>query len=150
MSYLIKKDKYSGEIIYMEYDIEGYKFKPRNDLKKPYINVSSVIIYKPEMIDKLLSRKFEKQFNKLSNIIMKYLYTDDDGDEDEGDYMIMLDEIARLKALVENKYKRFLSNEEYKDYIHKITFLDNQVRQKVAILNYQKELNYEVYKGRSV
>lgn len=149
MGYFIKKDKYTGEIIYMEYDIEGYKFKPRNDLKKPYINVKSVVIYKPEMIDKLLSRKFEKQFAKLSNIIMKYLYTDDD-DSDEGDFMIMLDEIARLKALVENKYKRYLSVEEYNNYIHKLAFLDNQVRQKVAILNYRAELNYEVSKGRGM
>ena len=28
-SYLIDKGQYSGVIIYMEYDLDGYNFKPR-------------------------------------------------------------------------------------------------------------------------
>ena len=77
-SYLIKKDQKSGEIVYMEYDLEGYKFKPRNDVNQPYVNVKSVTIYKPEMIDHLLSKKFEKKFDKLSQIILKFLYQEDE------------------------------------------------------------------------
>ena len=42
---------------------------------------------------------------------------------------------------VEAKYQRFLSVEEYKDYIHKLAFLDAQLRQKLAIMNYQNNSN---------
>lgn len=148
-NYSVKKDKYSGEIVYMEYDLEGYKFKPKNDGSKPYIKVDTVVIYKPEMIDSLLARKFQKKFERLSEIIMRFLYQEDDEDSDGSDYFILLDEVARLKSIVDLKYKKFLQNEEYKDYIHKLAFLDNQLRQKIAILNYQNHINYEVEQGRS-
>lgn len=151
-SYFIKKDKSTGEIIYMEYDLQGYKFNPRKTTDKPYISVKSVTIYKPEMIDHLLARKFQKKFDRLSQIILRFLYQDDD-ECDEGDFMIILDEIARLRSVVELEYKKYLKNEEYKDYIHKLTFLDNQVRQKLAYISYKANLNQEitdeVNKGRS-
>ena len=148
-SYLIKKDNYTGEIIYMEYDLEGYKFKPKNTDSKAYIKVNSVTIYKPEMIDHLLTKKFEKKFDRLSQIIMNFLYQDDET-SDEGDFMILLDEVARLKSLVELKYQRFLEVEQYKDYIHKLAFLDNQLRQKIAIMNYKNNLNYQESRGRGM
>lgn len=149
-SYLVKKDKYTGKIVYMEYDLEGYNFKPKNDGSKPYIKVNSVTIYKPEMIDSLLAQKFQRKFERLSEIIMRFLYQEDDETGDEGDYFILLDEVARLKSIVDLKYKKFLQNEEYKDYIHKLTFLDNQIRQKIAILNYQNRISYEAERGRSM
>lgn len=147
-SYLVKKDSITGDIVYMEYDLEGYNFKPKNNPDKPYISVNSVTIYKPEMIDNLLSKKFSKKFDRLSQIIMNFLFQDDD-DTDEGDFMILLDEIARLKSVVELKYQKFLSNEEYKDYMHKLDFLDGQLRQKIAIMNYQRNLGMSVEQGRS-
>lgn len=148
-SYLIKKDQKTGEIIYMEYDLEGYKFHPKASSDKPYVSVKSVTIYKPEMIDHLLAKKFEKKFDRLSQIILKFLYQDDE-DCDEGDFMILLDEVARLRSVVEIKYKKFLGIEEYRDYLTKLTFLDNQVRQKLAIINYKNRLNHEISHGRSL
>lgn len=149
-SYLVNKDQYTGKIVYMEYDLEGYKFKPKNVSNQPYIKVESVTIYKPEMIDSLLARKFQKKFERLSEIIMRFLYQEDDETGDEGDYFILLDEVARLKSIVDLKYKKFLQNEEYKDYMHKLAFLDNQIRQKIAILNYQNRISYEAERGRSM
>ncbi len=145
-SYLIDKGQYSGVIIYMEYDLDGYNFKPRYEQGRPYIQVNSVTIYEPKMIDSLLAKKFQKKFERLSQIIMRFLYDEEDGDE--GDYMIVLDEVARLKALVELRYQRFLSVQEYKDYIHKLAFLDNQLRQKLAMISYQNSLEAEVTHGR--
>ena len=144
--YMVQKDKYSGNIVYMEYDLEGYSFKPKTTHDKPYISVNSVTIYEPKMIDNLLSKKFYKKFERLSQIIINFLFQDDT-DDDEGDFMILLDEVARLKSIVELKYQKFLSNQEYKDYIHKLDFLDSQLRQKIAIVNYRKNLDYEINRG---
>lgn len=148
-SYLIKKDQKTGEIIYMEYDLEGYKFKPRNSRTQPYVSVKSVTIYKPEMIDHLLAKKFEKKFDRLAQIILKFLYQDDD-ECDEGDFIVLLDEVARLRSVVEIQYKKFLKIEEYKEYVAKLTFLDNQIQQKLAILNYKNQLNNQISHGRSL
>lgn len=147
-SYLVKKDEYSGKIIYMEYDLEGYNFKPKNKTDRPYITVNNVTIYEPHMIDNLLAKKFQKKFDRLSQIIMNFLFQDG-SDDDEGDFMILLDEVSRLKSIVELKYQKFLSNQEYKDYIHKLDFLDAQLRQKIAMVNYKRNLDYKVEQGRS-
>ena len=90
--YMVQKDKYSGNIVYMEYDLEGYSFKPKTTHDKPYISVNSVTIYEPKMIDNLLSKKFSKKFERLSQIIINFLFQDD-----TDDFMILLDEVARLK-----------------------------------------------------
>ena len=72
--YMVQKDKYSGNIVYMEYDLEGYSFKPKTTHDKPYISVNSVTIYEPKMIDNLLSKKFSKKFERLSQIIINFLF----------------------------------------------------------------------------
>lgn len=148
-SYLLKREKKVKDIEYMEYDLDGYKFNPKHKENAPYINVSTVTIYNQKMINYLLTRKFEKKFERLSQIILQFLYQDED-DCDEGDFMILLDEIARLRSVVEIQYKKNLEMEECRDYIAKLTFLDNQVRQKIAIITYRDRLNYEVEKGRSL
>ena len=148
-SYLLKRDKKIKEIEYMEYDIDGYKFNPKHKDDAPYINVKTVTIHNQKMINYLLTRKFEKKFERLSQIILQFLYQDED-DCDEGDFMILLDEVARLRSVVEIQYKKNLEIEEYHDYITKLTFLDEQVRQKIALITYRNRLNYEVEKGRSL
>ena len=100
------------------------------------------------MIDHLLSKKFEKKFDKLSQIILKFLYQEDE-DCDDGDFIVLLDEIARLKSVVELQYRKYLKIDEYNEYIAKLTFLDNQVRQKLAIIQYKNRLEHEISRGRS-
>lgn len=148
-SYLLKREDITKEINYMEYDLDGYKFNPKHKDNAPYINVKTVTIYNQKMINYLLTRKFAKKFERLSQIILQFLYQDED-DCDEGDFMILLDEIARLRSVVEIQYKKNLEMEEYHDYIAKLAFLDSQVRQKIAIISYRNHLNYEIEKGRSL
>lgn len=146
--YKVIQEKVNGIITYMEYDIDGFTFKPKMEKKNDsYIRISQVTIFDKNMIDVLVNRKFEHKFERLSKIIMNFLFSEDE-DSDEGDFVILLDEVARLKALVEAKYQRFLSVEEYKDYIHKLAFLDAQLRQKLAIMNYQNNLEESISQGR--
>ncbi len=147
--YLLKRDNEVKDIEYMEYDLEGYKFNPKQKENAPYINVRTVTIHDHKMINYLLTRKFQKKFERLSQIILQFLYQDEE-DCDEGDFMILLDEVARLRSVVEIQYKKELEMEEYRDYIAKLAFLDNQVRQKLAMISYRDKLNYEVEKGRSL
>lgn len=148
-TYLLKRETTVKDIEYMEYDLDGYKFNPKQKENAPYINVRTVTIYNHKMINYLLTRKFEKKFERLSQIILQFLYQDEE-DCDEGDFMILLDEVARLRSVVEIQYKKELEMEEYRDYIDKLAFLDNQVRQKLAMISYRNKLNYEVEKGRSL
>ena len=148
-NYLIKKDKYSASINYMEYDLDGYIFKPKNRNVSKYIKVKQVKIVKNDMITNLLMQKFEKSFDRLGQIIINFLYQDD-SEADEGDFIILLDEVARLKSVVEIKYHKHLGIEKYKEYIDELNFLDNQIRQKLAIINFRNRFEMEETKGRSL
>lgn len=162
-NYLVDKDTHKAKINYMEYDLEGYEFKPRNKIEHTYIKVRSVKLYKEDMISKVLTKKFERNFSKLGQIILNFLYQDDD-DCNEGDFYILLDEVARLRSMVEINYKKHLEIEKYKEYLDQLHFLDNQIRQKVAMINFKQsvkqqyqdnyyyddyEEEYEEKKGRS-
>lgn len=154
-NYLIKKDKYSASINYMEYDLDGYIFKPKNRNTKSYIKVKQVKIVKNDMISNLLMQKFEKNFQRLGQIIVNFLYQDE-SEADEGDFIVLLDEVARLKSVVEIKYRKHLGIEKYREYINELHFLDNQIRQKLAIINFRNSFEYhnnyemEETKGRSL
>ena len=149
-SYLLNKDTSKGSIDYMEYDLDGYVFKPRNKINQSYIKVTQVKIYQRDMIDSLLTQKFERKFDRLAQIILNFLYQDDE-EAEEGDFMILLDEVARLKAMVEIKYRKFLGIEKYKLYLDQLYFLDTQIRQKLAVISFKNNLDeeYENSHGRS-
>lgn len=147
MTYLLDKKTNISEIVYMDYDTDGYTFNPKYTNLERFVEVKSITVFQKEMINSLLVKKFEKKFSRLSQIIMRYILADDD-ETDEGDFIIMLDEVARLKALVENKYKRFLENEEYRTYMDELYFLDVQLQNKLAIKEYNQEFDYEVKQGR--
>ena len=113
------------------------------------------------MISAVLTKKFERNFNKLGQIILNFLYQDDD-DCNDSDFFILLDEVQRLRSMVEINYKKHLGIEKYKEYLEQLHFLDNQIRQKIAMVNFRKnvraaqeeynynyEEEYEERKGRS-
>lgn len=138
-NYLVDKEAHKAVINYMEYDLDGYEFKPKNKVEQTYIKVKSVKLYRSEMISSILTKKFERNFNRLGQIILNFLYQDDD-DCQEGDFYILLDEVARLRAMVEINYRKHLGIEKYKEYLEQLHFLDNQIRQKIAMVNFRNSV----------
>ena len=101
MSYVIKKDKKTKEIVAMEYEIHGYKFTPKGK-RNGTLEVKSITIIEPSMIEKVLLSKFFHRYRKLMNMVYLVLNSDDD-DETSGGLTIVLDEIAKMKSLSKSK-----------------------------------------------
>ena len=148
MSYVFAKNRDIERIIYMEFDLDGYQFHPRYNLNQPYIQVSSVKIYKQDMIENLVNNRFASQFNRLAGIILRFIETDDDETSDS-DCMLLLDDIERLRRALELNYKKYLENRAYIQYIHDLAILDNELRQKLAYMNQIKQEEYESTHRRS-
>ena len=75
--FLVVKTKDSKTITYMEYDkIDGYQVTPKNNMKfQDAINVKSMVLINPSLIEKMVDIKARKRFNHLINlliIIFKY------------------------------------------------------------------------------
>ena len=75
-NYFISKDKKTGEIVYLEYDKDGYKVSPKAR-KKDSIEVNKIVFVSPELTEKLLKKKIEellaatKYNNKVKTMIQR-------------------------------------------------------------------------------
>lgn len=125
-NYLIKKDQKTGEIIYMEYKLDGYKFKPRNN-KAVNLSLEKIVIIKPEMIDKILTMKIDKKLKKIIKLTM-YLLNKNDDDTDPADTMLALNEIARLRNIILNNYQDYITQQKETLFLKKLRILENELR----------------------
>ena len=138
MNYVVKKIRRKYLIDYMEYDLEGLVIHPK--LKGDnYIKVKSAKFYDEEIINKIVRTKFKRQFNNLTNVVFTYLSSDDE--TDSGDYMILLDEVAKLQATLQIRYQRFMDNEAYREYMDKLYFLGVNLKNKLARINLMEQIH---------
>ena len=103
--FLVVKTKDSKEITYMEYDkIDGYQITPKNNLKfTDAINVKSMILINPSLIEKMVDIKARKRFNHLINLLA-IIYEDDDT-TGEG-LRLAHTEAEKFRMEIINKYKK--------------------------------------------
>lgn len=144
--YVLKKTSKPHIITYMTYDEKSYKVKViSSNLNR--IHVNYINIYCKKIYNNIYKIQFLDEFDKLASIVMRYLYDDSD-DEDDGNMVILLGEIEKLRTELELEYKNLLKIEEYKDYLDKLTFLHTELKSKIAYKRYQTSLN-EFVRGQS-
>lgn len=127
-SYLIKKTTEQLEIVYMKYRIDGYNFKPRNEVLEN-LNLHKITVVKPSLINRVLTQKVERQISKIVRLVMYILNTEDET-TNPGDTMLALNEIARLRAVILNRYQDFISKEKEAIFLRKLRILENELRVK--------------------
>ena len=105
MSYLIKKNKATSQIVYMEYNMNGYEFKPKK------VEISKIMIINPTLIEKILTIKFNQMFKKLALYVYQLLNSDNN---DETAAAYCLGEVERLKSILFHDYQKYISKEKQK------------------------------------
>lgn len=145
MNYIVVKNATKYDIDYMEYDNDGLVIHPK--LKgNAYVHVSTAKFYNEDLINKIIVTKFRRQFNNLAKVIFNYLNADEDS-ADSGDYIILLDEVAHMQATMEIRYKRYMENEQYREYMDKLYFLNINLKNKLARVNYVSQMNNQFSSG---
>ena len=137
--FVVKKDIKTDVITYMEYEkLKGLKFKPKGNMNfEDMISVNEMIVINPGLIEKLVSKKCSRNFKKILKLMS--LVSDDD---DDSGYMLILDEIERLKNLVINKYKNYMEEKEYDVLLKKLEIIKQEAEyRKNKIL--EMNLSYE-------
>ena len=116
-NYFINKDNKTGEIVYLEYDKNGYSVSPKAK-KKDDIEVNKIVFVSPELTSKLLKKKIDIKINKLLN---EYNTIDDDEDDDNGSRLRdKLKEAERLKITILNEYGKYLTDAYIKLTLKKV------------------------------
>lgn len=124
-SYLINKGHKDESVVRIR-ELDGYTFRPRLN-RDNLVKVNKVTVIDRVMIDKILSMKFNKAFNKLAAMAMQVI---NDDDSDEGDAEIVLDEAELVKQVLLNRYQKFLSYEKEQLFLKKIRLIEHEMRLK--------------------
>lgn len=136
--FLVVKTKDSKTITYMEYDkIHGYKVTPKNNIKfTDAINVKSMVLLNPSLIEKMVDIKARKRFNHLINLLA-IVYEDDD-DSGEG-LMLAKNEAEKFRMEIINKYKKYISEEKLELYESKLGILEDELDLRLSALKDRHE-----------
>lgn len=102
---------------------EGYSFSP-----KKYSRIKTVRIYDPKRIENVVITKYSIKYRRLAKIIKDLLNSED---AEESDYMICLDEIEKLKSILQIKYQSFLKRQMYEYFLNDLFFLENVLQEKI-------------------
>lgn len=153
-NYYLKKDKKTGEVIYLEYDkIKGYNITPKSNIYDA-ITVNKIVFVNPSLSEKIIKKKISI---KLKNLL-KYLEDiDNSGSTDEDGVRQSLMDAERLKLMILNEYHKYLGNTYQSLTLKKIQIIINQLRIKLyniindkrrTILDDLYYLEEDEYRGR--
>ena len=139
--FVVKKEANSEVITYMEYEkLKGYNVKPKKNTNiYDMINVNEMVVINPTLIEKLVSKKCKRSLESIIKTL-SVIYDDNDGDSDLPLHLA-LDEIDKFNAQIENKYKEYMKDKEYKLLLKKLEILRREVLLRIQMneINYYRE-----------
>lgn len=135
-NYFVSKDNKTGEIVYLEYDTNGYKVTPKAK-KKDAINVNKIIFVSPELTRKLLKKKIDL---KVSKLLLEFNTFSED-DEDNGGIRLRdkLLEAERLKLNIINNYCRYFGKSYVNLTLKKIQLIIDSYRSRLYEMRNKKQ-----------
>lgn len=139
MRYMVEKN-YFGDKIYIDYTkLKGFEFKPRNKIKYDGIKVDSLTIIKKSFVEKLLKKKVKRKLDFYLEYIINNM--NDDDNETAGGLNEVLNDVARYKAIIEYKYRKFLEEEYINLLLKKVNIIERELKLKLL---YKQEMMYEM------
>lgn len=138
-NYFVNKDNKTGEIIYLEYNKNGYSVSPKTK-KKDDIEVNKIVFVSPELTNKLIKKKLDIKLNKL---LKEYNVVCDD--DDEGNATRLRDKIKeaeRLKLTIINEYSKYLPITYSRLTLKKLQIIIDGYRNKLYQLRSKKEKEF--------
>ena len=130
-------DKENTEIVYgyIDYNkVRGFKIKPQNTIPYDGIEVSRLILVKPQLIEKVLKRKIKHKLNTY----LAFLFTIIDSEDDDPDALqLFIDDVVRYKNIIINKYAKFLDKKYIKTLLRKVNIVESELKQKLNQLTKQ-------------
>ncbi len=133
--FINKNEEYTTKNLTNE-KLQGFKVKPKNKIKHDMIKVTRATIINPEFIEAILTKKNDTNFKKYLKYVISIIEEEND-DDNENKVRIALDEVARLKGIIKNKYKKYLNDKEIEKNINRLTFLEKELIKKS--LTYKKK-----------
>jgi len=118
-----RKKKLTGKVHYSKK--LPYIFNPAYRKNDEIIDISKLSIYNAKMIDNILSEKYKRKYKRLLKLV--YLLYNDAFPGDSG-YPAVLDESAKLRSLLIDKYDKYLSLNKRKKFLKELDYIESEVK----------------------
>lgn len=128
-NYFVSKDKKTGEIVYIEYDHNGYNVSPKVK-KKDSIEVDKIVFVSNDLTKKLLKKKIDVKLNKLLKEL-SIVYEEDDDDNTGDRIKRSLVEAERLKLNIIKEYRKYIGDDYASLTLEKMEIIISGFRSKL-------------------
>lgn len=96
--------------------------------KKDKDSIGTIKFYSIDMINKVIKRNIDNKFKKILELIVS---TDEDGNPPDG-LLLCLDEVAKFKREIINKYERYLIKKQIEVVNKKIEIIEKDLKNKLV------------------
>lgn len=124
--YIILKNKKRKKTKIDLNKVSGYRVLPKNSFEYPGIKVESLVVIKPNLIEKLLKKKIKRKLEYYLNYIIRLIDEEDDGTS----YKEILDEISRYRELIKYRYRLYLDDKYINILLKKISLIEYEIKTK--------------------
>jgi hypothetical protein len=118
--------------------LQGFKVRPKNKIKNDMIRVTRATIINSEFIEAILTKKTDSNFKKYLKYVISII-EEEPNEDNNNEVRIALDEVARLKSIIKNKYKKYLKDEEIEKNLNRLTFLEKELIKKSLLFRKKKK-----------
>lgn len=151
MKYVVDKNNDNISLVSYKVNMVGLTVHPKNNSSSINIKAKEVVLVDPKLRSNYIKKVINKRIDRAINFMIHILSSDDVSDSDSG---MVLDEVNRLKGIIIQKYKEYMSVEEYKNTLNKLIVIEEEFKKNYNRKNYFNYVSndfYEdsLYSGRS-
>ena len=118
------------------YKFKGFKYKT-NNARLNDMHVREITIVNQELIDVLIKYSFNKNYKKILEMYLNAM--EDESEGSEGNLIVVLDDIARLRSIIIKKYRTILSRKLEEQFLRRLKLLENELRTKIIDIRIMRE-----------
>lgn len=135
-SFIIKRLDKHLELEEFNYKFKGFKYKT-NSARLNDMHVREITIVNQELIDVLIKYSFNKNYKKILEMYLNAM--EDESEGSEGNLIVVLDDIARLRSIIIKKYRTILSRKLEEQFLRRLKLLENELRTKIIDIRIMRE-----------
>lgn len=141
MEFKLEKCKDDLKLAYYKVKINGLVVEPINKASGLSIKANKITLVDEKLISSYIKQRLNKKMNKIVNFMVNII-NDNDSDDDSD---MVLDEVNRLKGIIEKKYKEFLVITDYRNYINKLNIIEEEFQRNYRQKMYMSYLSGNYY-----
>lgn len=145
--FYLKKDKKKKKIKNLSMPLDGFHMKPRLKKHESLIEIQELVIVDDELKKQLIQKQFNRAFRKLVAIMIDVT---ESSDTTPSDCAIALNEVAKIRSMLEHKVAKELKKKEYAKLEKKLVLVEDKIQKKLLeirtnemIKNMMNVPNYE-------